>query len=124
MSKVKILATIKDNENILKVDTMGILNDNKIVYYENDTRVVVFINSNNIILERKNNEYGIKLEFNPQLTKEGLYDINLNCMQVELSTYTNEMIIKDNYIYIDYDLYMDHNLNGKFIYELIYEVIS
>lgn len=115
MSKVKIKSILENTSNNEKIEynILGIKNNNKITYLENDINVSIIIDDN-IKIIRKDQDKEIILEFINKKDTKCLYKAYNNIY--ELGIYTNNLIIKDNYIEIDYRVEED-NLNFKLYIE-------
>ena len=111
MSKINIKTVLenKTTNEIHEYDLQAIKNNNKINYLENDINVSIIFD-NNIEIIRKNSINEIVFKFIKNKNTKCLYKIYNNTY--ELNLYTNNIIIKDNYIEIDYTIEKD-NLNFK-----------
>lgn len=111
MSKIKIKYSLKNSNETISNECLGIIKNNKIIY--NDNNVMTSIDINSLELSRITNEYEIKMLLNDNIcyitNNEGTLNIDL-----ELKTKK----IYNNKIYIEYIL-----SNEIYGYELEYEVI-
>lgn len=124
MSKIRISTVLDSAQNgVTSYTSSGILKGNEIVFYENDIRVVIIIKNNGLQLRRIHEEYTICLSFENTLTKEGTYDIKYDSMQIPISVTTNILDIKEGSIHIEYVLFLGGVDQGKFVYDIKYEVI-
>lgn len=111
MSKIKIKYSVKNSNETISNECLGILNDNRITY--NDNGVMTIINIDLLELSRTTNEYEIKMLFNDNIC----YVINdEGTLNIDLELKTKK--IDKNKIYIEYIL-----SNEIYYYELEYEVI-
>lgn len=111
MSKIKIRYSVKNSNETISNECLGILNDNRITY--NDNGVMTIINIDLLELSRTTNEYEIKMLFNDNIC----YVINdEGTLNIDLELKTKK--IDKNKIYIEYIL-----SNEIYYYELEYEVI-
>lgn len=103
MSKVNITSILenKNTKEIIKNDLKAIVNDNKINYIDNNIMVSIKI-SDNIIMTRKDKNTEILFEFKQFENTKCIYKI-YNKM-LELNIYTNKIVVKNNYIEIDYNI--------------------
>ena len=111
MSKIKIKYSVKNSNETISNECLGILNDNRITY--NDNGVMTIINIDLLELSRTTNEYEIKMLFSDNIchviNDEGTLNIDL---ELKIKK------IDKNKIYIEYIL-----SNEIYYYELEYEVI-
>mgnify|MGYP002626315270 CR=1 FL=1 len=107
MSKIKIRSILENKSNNDKkiYNLLGIKTDNKINYLEENMNVSIIFD-NNIKIIRKDEEKEIILEFVNNKYSKCQYKVYGNIY--ELDIYTNNMIINDNYIEIDYNIEEDN----------------
>ena len=110
MSKIKIKYNLKNSNQNLNNNCLGLLNNNKIIYSDNG---ITTIDINKLIITRKNDDYEINLHI---LEEKGYIDIKEGRFELELKIITKTL--KNSKINIEYFLN-----NEKYIYELEYEVI-
>lgn len=124
MTKVKVSAILNSiNDGITKFDGIGILKDNELIFFENNVKVVITFDDRLLTLKRICDEYTILLQFENSLTKDGNYDIKSDSIQVPIKTCTSCLEIADKKIHIEYELMLGGIDQGKFIYDIDYEVI-
>lgn len=123
MSKIKIKTILKTSEDNIINECKGVKINNKIKFIDNDINTIIEIEKDNIFLTRTTEEYEMKLQFKKFLTIAGFYDIK-NIGMLDLKVNTEELIIEDNKIYIEYILYVNNENLNKSTYELEYEVIE
>ena len=111
MSKIKIKYNLKNSNQNLNNECLGIINNNKIIYSDNG--ITTTIDKKKLIITRKNNDYEIKLHI---LEEKGYIDIKEGTIELELKIITK--ILESNKINIEYLLNKE-----KYIYEVEYEVI-
>ena len=101
MGKYQI--SIKSDE-IFNICVEGTKKNNNYKYLENNTKVNIKYYKKKIIIERSNNEYILTL--NLELKKETLstYTFIGGNKTFNLKTYTKELLISDNLIYVKYNL--------------------
>ena len=102
MANINITSKLlnKSNNKIHSINTKGIVNKEKIVFYEDEIMNIFYINE--VCLERKCKEYNIKMDFK---NNNGIiFDEKIN---VDFKIKTNYINISNNYIEIDYIIYMD-----------------
>ncbi len=111
MSKIKIKYNLKNSNQNLNNECLGIINNNKIIYSDNG--ITTTIDKEKLIITRKNNDYEIKLHI---LEEKGYIDIKEGTIELKLKIITK--ILESNKINIEYLLNKE-----KYIYEVEYEVI-
>ena len=111
MSKIKIKYNLKNSNQNLNNNCLGILNNNKIIYSDNG--ITTTIDKEKLIITRKNDDYEINLHI---LEEKGYIDIKEGRIELELKIITKTL--EDNRINIEYLLN-----NEKYIYEVEYEAI-
>lgn len=123
MAKIKLLVNLKENNKIVFKDKcfFGVINDEKIVYKEDEIIVTILNFDNKIIMKRQSKEYEINLEFIEGKTTTGKYFINNGNLWLPLDTFTDKILFDDSYIRIEYTLTLDEN-ETKFLFEIEYEV--
>ena len=125
MVKIKLTTTLASEVNgITSFNGVGIIKNNEIVFYENSVKVVISIFNNSIKLKRITDDYTLLLEFDGSLTKEGIYDIKGGSIQIPVKTNTSVLKINDQNIHIEYEVELSGVNQGKFIYDVNYEVIK
>lgn len=104
MAKKKIQISLKNNNEVTKSDLSALIIDNNIKYIDNDIIVNININNDIIIMKRENNEYQLILEFKNKKKTTGSYLLKNNNIQFDLEILTNNLIIKDKFISIIYEI--------------------
>jgi len=107
----------------LEIETTGTYkeNDREIEYKEEELLVNVKILKDSIILNRKNEEYDLNLEFKENCKFKCKYNIKSIGMNFDLIVYTEKLIIEQEKIFIKYELFDEEKSIGNFEYELIYK---
>ena len=125
MENIK-LTTVLDSENdgISSFEGVGMLKNNELIFFENSIKVVISIINNIIKIRRITDEYILELQFDDSLTKEGIYDIKGGSIQIPVKTNTSSLKISNQNIHIEYELELSGVNQGKFIYDVNYEVIK
>lgn len=125
MSKIKLSTSLYSMDGITKFSGTGILNKQQITFQESNVMVsLCFKNVDDISLQRVTDDYMISMSFQKKLTKDGIYDIKCDSMHIPIEVTTDDIILQDGYIYIVYELVLGGHYQGKFIYEICYEVIE
>jgi len=117
MSKIYINSMLHNKkENKFYSDEVIGIKDNKIKFLTDKVMNVLDINNDIINLKRKSDEYEIDMTFDKNTRTKGTYYIKtLGYLNLEIVT--NTLVIKDNYIEIDYIMYLE-NEKTNFIYKL------
>ena len=101
MEKISICAKITSKEfNNQETMTIGIKDNNKIEYKENEIDVTIKILKNKILLYRESKTEKIKLEFINN--KESVSYIKSKDIKIPIDILTKEIRILENKIYIKY----------------------
>lgn len=116
MGKIKLNARLISDDEKLDISTTGIKTNNKIVYKENNITVTILLLNNKIEMNRTCNEYKINLIFEKDKITTSKYTVFGMPKEFLLETKTNELLVTDDEIKINY------NLEGNdFNYHLILE---
>ena len=118
MSKIKIKAIIKSNTTIHEFFGRAIKKDNIIIY--NDNNIITKINLNNPISIERKKDYYLKLNFESQEIKEGIYQTQEATFNIK--TETKHISIKKNSIKIKYNLIINNVLVDTFLFSLQYTI--
>lgn len=119
MSKIIVNHNIKSTSSLEVVkDKKGILKDNIITYNHNGVMIRLKLLENKIFFERENNDVKIYLEFEKNksiITKYVIIDMGI---EIKLESKTKNLIINDNKIMVEYDLFMNGEFSDSFKYEV------
>lgn len=119
MSKIIVNhKVISSQEKSLLTNKIGLIKDNLIHYHDNDVYVLVKILDGKVLLTRENKEYRINLNFEKNKTYETEYVVKDLNKKIKLETKTKELVIKDKYLHVSYDLFMNGSFSDSFIYDL------
>jgi len=123
MKIIKINSVLSNFENeTTTIEALGQYNekDNIIMYKEEELDVKITILENRIILERKNEDYDLELEFELNEVKKCKYDVKSIGLCLDIEVVTKILEIEENRIYINYELFNDNKSIGVFEYKLIF----
>ena len=110
----KIVKTqIKSLDSINSYESKAIYHQNTLKYKEDDVTVVMEINDDNIVLKRHNNDFNYTFTFNKNNSFLE-YTLNLNNYKFKIDFKTDELVTKDDKIFISYTLE-----DIKYTYEVI-----
>lgn len=117
MSKIYINSMLHNKkENKFYSDEVVGIKDAKIKFITDKVMNILDINNDIINLKRKSDEYEIDMTFDKNTKTKGTYYIKtLGYLNLEIVT--NTLIIKENYIEIDYIMYLE-NEKINFVYKL------
>lgn len=120
MSKAKIKGSLHNytSKEVYKVDTIGIKVDNKIKYQDNEINVVICVNEEDIVIDRKCKDYQLTLHVSQNNMTKGTYEI-YSIGIIDLDITTNKLVISENKMEINYIL--DFGNNEKTEFEFILE---
>ena len=116
MSKVNVRSILlnKDTNERTIVETIGILNKNKLIFNDNNTVVKILFNENELIMTREEkNKSLIEFIFKENIKTHCNY--NIYSKNLKLSLYTNKIMKNKNDFEIDYTIEENENLNFKLI---------
>lgn len=122
MKKIKISSVLSNsNDETLNINTTSMYDEkNKIIsYMEKDLNVKISILDNKLIIERYNDDYDLKLEFEEGKSNNCKYNVKSIGLEIEVCVYTKLLEISNNIIHVLYELFNDNNSIGVFEYKLI-----
>ncbi len=126
MSKINIKAFLENQieHTQHKTETIGIQNENKIIYQDNEIQMILTIMNTEIHMRRIQKEAILDCSFNPSLTTDGNYDIKSVNMMIPVKMNTKKLQIEKGKIVLEYEMTLADEPPKKFYYELAYEVIE
>lgn len=123
MSKIKINLKLKNSNEDLTKEIIGLKRGNKIHFV--DDKVKVTITFDEIVTMRRNSsEYEIVLNFKNGSKLEGIYNLKKLNYNLPIDIKTNTMYIDSGQFKVDYELSSDGVKMDDFLFELSYEVIE
>lgn len=123
MKTIKINSVLSNFENeTTNIEATAEFNeeDNTIIYKEEDLDVKIGIMKNKVIIERKNEDYNLDLEFKEDTTIKCKYSVKSIGLDLIIDVYTKTLEIEDNRIYINYEIFNEGKSIGTFEYKLIF----
>ena len=93
--------------------------ENVINYTEEDLKVKIKIGKDKVIIDRKNEDYCLSLEFIPNEKVECKYEVKSIGLNLDIDVITKVLEIEKNRIYINYEIFNDNKSIGTFEYRLI-----
>lgn len=122
MKKVKISSSLLNSDGeTTTTETTGELENNVITFIEKDLKVNIEISYDSVIINRKNEDYEIKLEFKYNEEIECKCLVKSLGLELIMEVLTKQLIIENNLICIKYELFNEHQSVGTFEYKLKYE---
>ena len=119
MSKIIVNHNIKSTSSLEVVnDKKGILKDNLITYNHDGVMIKLKLLENKIFFERENKDVKIYLEFEKNKSIITKYVIKDMGIEIKLESKTKNLIINDNKIMVEYDLFMNGEFSDSFKYEV------
>ena len=109
---------INNDENISKNNIESELKKNILTLKDDIDSIKIIINKDNIIMIKENIDSKFTFNFIKNKKTELEYFIKMFNSFLDGEILTNELIIKDNYINIEYELWIQDEYMGKFKYEL------
>ena len=122
MKKIKIYSVLSnDNDETTTIEALADYDEDKkiIKYKEEELKVSIEIFDNRIIMERKNEEYDLNLDFSLNEKVRCKYEVNSIGLNLEIDVYTKILEIEENRIYVSYELFNDNKSIGEFEYKLL-----
>lgn len=125
MSKVKIKSHLhnKSLNEVYITDIIGIRNNNKIIYKEDNVNVVISVNNNELFIERKCQEYNLTLHLSNKSNTKGIYNIN-GIGEITLHIETKSLFLDDNEIKTKYIIDFGGNEITEFEFSLKMEELK
>ncbi len=119
MSKIIVNhEVISSEDKSLLNEIKALKKDDEITYFDNDVKVSLKVLNNKILLTRENDKFKIDLEFEENKNLVTDYVIKDLGLKVKLETKTKKIVIKDESIYVSYDLFMNDSFSDSFTYKL------
>ena len=119
MSRIIINEQISSLSSKEEINEKKAIFSNNIIYYNhNGFTVNIKFLDEKIFIDRENHDVKINLEFEKNkslITDYFIKDINLN---IKLKTITKNILIRNNSLYIEYDLYMNDEFSDSFKFKL------
>ena len=102
MSKINVVVTIKNKNDISEEKYIAIKTNNKITYQEKDCKNKILLDDFKII--RENEDYLIEMNFIPNKKTKGKYLLKENNSIIDLEILTDYLIVEDNLIILKYNV--------------------
>lgn len=117
MKNVKLDFKIQNNDDeFIYEDIKGIIKEN-ILNFEHDGNKFEF-DFNNNILQKENSESSLILNFVENKKADSKYYIKELDLYIDTKVLTNSLITDNNSVKIEYELWLNDEYTGNYIYEL------
>lgn len=123
MKQMKIHSVLSNNDNeTTTIESLANYDEENNIfnYYEEDLNVELEVFDNKIILSRKSEDYDLVLEFIKDEKTNTIYEVKSIGLNLSLEVYTKELEIKENIIYINYELFNDKKSIGEFEFKFMF----
>lgn len=115
----KVNLKLKNNdETIFKENIDGDKKNNVLSFKYDNESIKIDINDDNIVMHKDNDESMLSFNFIKNKKTECKYFIKQLNFYIDTSILTNEILIKNDQIYIEYELWIQDEYSGSFIYDL------
>lgn len=109
---------INNDENIVKNNIESDYKNNVLSYMDDIDKMKITINKDNIIMEKDNIDSRFIFNFINNKKTYLEYYIKMFNSYLDGEVLTNTLLIEDNHILIEYELWIQDEYMGKFKYEL------
>ena len=123
MSKIKINLKLKNSNENLSKEIIGLKRGNKIHFLDDKVRVTISFGEITC-MRRVSNEYEIILNFKESEKIKGIYNLKKLNYNLPIDIKTNNLYIDSGQFKVDYEIYSDNVKMDDFLFELDYEVIE
>ena len=123
MSKVRINLKLKNSNEDLNKEIIGLKRGNKIHYIDDSVKVTITFDDI-VTIRRNSKEYEIILKFKESEKLDGIYNLKKLNYNLPIDIKTNKMYIDSGQFKVDYELTSDGVKMDDFLFELKYEVIA
>lgn len=122
MSKIKLCTELvnKTENEVFKTETNGIIESNKIKYNDKGINVVITLNADKIIINRRSEEYDIILPLTLNEKQNGEYKVK-QLGTLNLEVVTKKLEINEKKIEIEYSMILNKTSKTDFFYKIEYE---
>lgn len=115
----KINLKLQNNDETFIKENIEANKKNSILAFKyDDESIEIIINNDNIIMKKENKESILSFNFIKNKKTDCEYFIKELNFYIDTKVLTNEIIISDSKIYIEYELWLQDEYTGKFIYEI------
>ena len=115
--------SLQNNEEKIEKKDIKLKKENNIMTFLSDNEKFKMTLNDNIILEKDNDESLIVFDFKLNEETSSKYYIKDLDFYIDTKIKTKQLEIKDNYIFIEYDLWLSDEYTGNFKYELKFKEV-
>ena len=121
MGKINIITKLENvnEKKFFSTDCMGLKIDNKIKFFDNNIGITITMNDNEIVIDRRCDEYEIVIVASLLETKKGIYKIK-GLGNLDLDVKTKKLEINENGFEVNYLMILDSDNPQEFKYTLTY----
>ena len=120
MAIVSCVINLKEDDKIVidNKEVIGIRNNDKITFKDDDITVTIMVDNNKIMMKRVSKDYQLNFEFEERINTMGKYFLNNDNLWLPIEVFTDKILVSENCVEVDY--YIDKiNFNFKISFEVI-----
>ena len=115
----KIDLKLKNNdETIIKENIDGDKKNNVLSFKYDNESIKIDINEDNIVMHKDNSESILSFNFVKNKKTDCEYFIKELNFYIDTKVLTNEILINDDQIYIEYELWLQDEYTGKYLFHI------
>ena len=121
MGKINIITKLENvnEKKFFSTDCMGLKIDNKVKFFDNNIGITITMNDNEIVIDRRCDEYEIVIVASLLETKKGIYKIK-GLGNLDLDVKTKKLEINENGFEVNYLMILDSDNPQEFKYTVTY----
>ena len=121
MGKINIITKLENvnEKKFFSTDCMGLKIDNKIKFFDNNIGITITMNDNEIVIDRRCDEYEIVIVASLLETKKGIYKIK-GLGNLDLDVKTKKLEINETGFEVNYLMILDSDNPQEFKYTVTY----
>ena len=121
MGKINIITKLENvnEKKFFSTDCMGLKIDNKIKFFDNNIGITITMNDNEIVIDRRCDEYEIVIVASLLETKKGIYKIK-GLGTLDLDVKTKKLEINENGFEVNHLMILDSDNPQEFKYTVTY----
>ena len=121
MGKINIITKLENvnEKKFFSTDCMGLKIDNKIKFFDNNIGITITMNDNEIVIDRRCDEYEIVIVASLLETKKSIYKIK-GLGNLDLDVKTKKLEINENGFEVNYLMILDSDNPQEFKYTVTY----